>query len=77
MHRTQIYFDDEIYRYLKNQKKNTRQSYSEIIRKNIKLNIRKRTSEMIIKMENAAGAWKDKVTDPEKYIRNIRKNRKI
>jgi negative regulator of replication initiation len=77
MHRTQIYFDDEIFSYLEKEKKSTHQSYSEIIRNNIKLNIRKKTKEMILKMENAVGSWKNKAETPEHYIRNIRKDRHI
>jgi predicted CopG family antitoxin len=77
MHRTQIYFDDEIYNYLETEKKNTHQSYSEIIRNNIKMNIKKKTTEMITRMENAVGSWKNLDETPEKFVRNIRKDRKL
>lgn len=77
MHRTQIYFDDEIFKYLKTEKKTTNQSYSEIIRTNIKQNIKTKAFEMISKMENAIGSWKNTKETPDSYIRSIRKDRKI
>jgi 3-methyladenine DNA glycosylase Tag len=77
MHRTQIYFDDEIFNYLEKEKKKTHQTYSQIIRNNIKQNIRKQNSEMIAKMKDAVGSWKDFSRTPGQYLRNIRKDRTL
>lgn len=77
MKRTQIYLDDEIYRYLTQEKKRTQLSFSEIIRNTCKQNMRKDTSDIVSKMERAAGSWKDSDLSPETYVRTIRKDRPV
>lgn len=75
MHRTQIYLDDEIYHFLEKEKKKTHQSYSEIIRRNIKKNIKNKYSVILNRMEKASGSWIDQDESPENYIANLRKDR--
>jgi predicted CopG family antitoxin len=77
MHRTQIYLDDAIYEYLEIEKKKTKLSFSEIIRINIKQNIRNNSQTIMDKMEKAAGSWANETETPENYIRRIRKDRQI
>ena len=77
MHRTQIYLDDIIYKYLENEKKKTKLSFSEIIRNNIKQNIQNNSQAIIDKMEKAAGSWSNTDETPENYVKRIRKDRKI
>lgn len=74
MHRIQIYLDDEIYLYLQNEKHRTRLSFSEIIRNNIKNNIKQKHSHIIKRMEKAAGVWEVNDTTPENYVSHIRKD---
>ena len=77
MKRTQIYFDDQIYGYLKKESKLIKKTMSEIIRDSIKNKIRSQNYNILTKMESVFGIWKNKDIDVDKYIRNIRKNRKL
>jgi predicted CopG family antitoxin len=77
LRRTQIYLDDEIYEFLENEKKKTHLSYSEIIRYNIKQNIQNNSSNIIDKMEKAAGSWKNKELSPEEFVRIAREDRAL
>lgn len=76
MHRTQIYLDDTIYHYLKEEKKRSKLSYSEIIRNNIKLNIKKKNDRIINSLERVIGSF-PKGDTPEKYVNTMRKDRTI
>jgi len=76
MHRTQIYLDDIIYNYLEEEKKRSKLSFSEIIRNNIKLNIKKKSEKIIDSLEQAIGGFSDNIS-PEKYVNSIRKDRKL
>lgn len=75
MHRTQIYLDDEIYSFLEREKRKTHLSYSELIRLNIKQNIKNKFSTVLNRMEKAAGAWEKSDLSPEEYVSKIRKDR--
>jgi hypothetical protein len=75
MKRTQIYLDDEIFRYLDHESKNEKKSISEIIRESIRDKMHSRSINLISKMNSVFNMWKDKNINPEKYIRNLRKDR--
>ncbi|MEI6055667.1 MAG: ribbon-helix-helix protein, CopG family [Lentisphaerota bacterium] len=77
MHRTQIYLDDEIYHFLEKEKKRTHQSYSEIIRLNIKQNIKNKYSVILNRMEKASGSWKNQDESPEEYVEKMRTDRSL
>ncbi|OGV20565.1 MAG: hypothetical protein A2X47_12725 [Lentisphaerae bacterium GWF2_38_69] len=77
MHRTQIYLDDEIYKFLEKEKRKSHLSYSEIIRLNIKSNIKNRYSAILNRMEKVSGVWDDESQSPEEYVDNIRRDRRI
>lgn len=77
MHRTQIYLDDEIFRFLNSESKSTRLPFSEIIRMSIRQKIKNDVETMILKMERATGSWADESITPEKYIRNLRMDRSV
>lgn len=77
MYRTQIYLDDDIYKFLENEKKKTRLSYSEIIRNNIRQNIKQKQSLIIRRMEKAAGSWGDLSKEPEDIVNELRKDRPL
>ena len=73
----QIYLDDQIYIFLKTQSKLSKKTMSEIIRESIKNKIDTQNFDILKKLESIFGIWKDKKINVEKYIRNIRKDRKI
>jgi hypothetical protein len=77
MKRTQIYLDDEIFKYLDNESKYEQKSISEIIRESIRDKMHSRTVDLISKMNNIFNKWKDKKIDPERYIRELRKDRAL
>jgi hypothetical protein len=75
MKRTQIFLDDEIFKYLDNERKNEQKSISKIIRESIRDKMHSRTVDLISKMNNIFNKWKYRKIDPEKYIRGLRKDR--
>ena len=77
MHRTQIYFDDFLYKYLKNESKSEQKSISQVIRDNVIKNINTNKNIMLKNMNNVFGIWKERKIDVENYIDNIRKDRII
>ena len=77
MHRTQIYLDKQIYKTLERESELFNLSISEIIRRSIRQQKNTEVSDIIKKMKDVFGIWKSRKIDSEKYIRNIRKDRKI
>lgn len=77
MHRTQIYLDNQSYKILERESEVSNLSMSEIIRRSIRKQRADKTSEIIKKMENIFGIWKNRNINPERYIRKLRMDRKI
>lgn len=76
MRRTQIYLDEEIHAYLESEKRRTGQSFSEIIRNDIKSGIQSRAGAILRRMEKASGCWKTIDITPEEQVRQLRQDRK-
>ena len=74
MKRTQIYLDEEVYKYLKAESKRTGKSVSEIIREKWRTEINQSKENLIKAIDETAGIWQYKTEDVEETIRNI-KNR--
>ena len=77
MKRTQIYLDEEIYKYLVEESKKTGKSISELIREKLRKEINKNTQKLIENIRKTSGIWKDRKFDTESYIRNLRKGNRI
>jgi len=75
--RTQIYLDEEIYKYLVEESKKTGKSISELIREKLRKEINKNTQKLIENIRKTSGIWKDREFDTESYIRNLRKGNRI
>jgi len=72
MKRTQIYLDEEIYKYLKAESNRTGKTISEIIREKIRAEINQSKENLIKAIDEVAGIWKDKAEDIEETVRNLR-----
>ena len=77
MKRTQIYLDEEIYKYLKAESKRTGKSLSEIIREKLRTDIKKSKENLLEAIKETAGIWQYKTEDIEKTIRMLRKGKRI
>lgn len=77
MKRTQIYLDEEIFQFLEKESRIKHKSMSEIIRESIKNKMKSKKDEIVIKMLAVAGLRKKDKSDPDRYIRNLRRDRKI
>jgi predicted CopG family antitoxin len=77
MKRTQIYLDDDIFEYLENESKIEHKSISEIIRESIRAKINFHVKDLVGKMNKIYGLWKDRDIEPDQYIRELRKDRKL
>ena len=75
MKRTQIYLDEDIFQVLKQESKLKKKNISSIIRDTLREKFMKKKSSD--SMDRAAGIWKDREIDPEKYIRNLRKGTRL
>ncbi|MGE5893404.1 MAG: CopG family transcriptional regulator [bacterium] len=77
MKRTQIYFDDETFEYLKKESTFRHLSVSEVIRESIRERMRRKVKKALKAADKAFGIWKDRTFDVEKRIRSLRKDRKV
>ncbi|WP_456383734.1 ribbon-helix-helix protein, CopG family [Persephonella sp.] len=77
MKRTQIYLDEEIYRYLKSESKKTGKSISEIIREKLRAEINRSRENLLKAIDETAGIWQDRTEDVDEFIRNIRKGNRV
>ncbi|MDQ7056405.1 MAG: ribbon-helix-helix domain-containing protein [Persephonella sp.] len=77
MKRTQIYLDEEVYKYLKAESKRTGKSVSEIIREKLRTEINQSKENLIKAIDETAGIWQYKTENVEETIRNIRKGNRI
>ena len=77
MKRTQIYLDEKTFSILEKESKITNKSISELIRESINLKYHHNTIKILKHLNTVFGIWADKKIDVNKYIRNLRKDRKI
>jgi len=77
MKRTQIYLDEEVYKFLKAESKRTGKSVSEIIREKLRTEINQSKENLVKAIDETAGIWQYKTEDVEETIRNIRKGNRI
>ncbi|WP_297454341.1 ribbon-helix-helix protein, CopG family [Persephonella sp.] len=77
MKRTQIYLDEEIYKYLKAESKRTGKSLSEIIREKLRTDLKKSKENLLKAIEETAGIWQYKTDNVEEALRNLRKGKRI
>ena len=77
MKRTQIYLDEEIYKYLKEESKKTGKSISELIREKLKKEINQNKEKLLKTLRETAGIWSYQTEDVESYIRNMRKGKRV
>jgi negative regulator of replication initiation len=75
--RTQIYLDEEIYKYLVEESKKTGKSISELIREKLRKEINENAQRLIENIRKTSGIWKNRNFDTENYIRNLRKGNRI
>lgn len=77
MRRTQLYLDDESYRFLSALSRQEKKSISELVRSAIaEKYIIKDAVDKIVIVDRLAGIWKDRedMKSPEEYIRILRKD---
>ncbi len=77
MKRTQIYLDEELYKYLKEESKKTGKSISELIREKLKKEINQNKENLLKTIRETAGIWSYQTEDVENYIRNMRKGKRV
>ncbi len=79
MRRTQIYLDEKLYYFLKEESKKTGKTISEIIRNRLRNSFKENNrKEMLIRALNEAfGAWREKDIDPESFVRELRRGKRI
>ena len=76
MKRTQIYIDDNTYKYLRKESETRHVTVSEVIRQSIRERMNKKTQKALKAADRAFGLWRNRDFDVEKHIRDIRKDRR-
>ncbi len=77
MKRTQIYLDEEIYKYLKEESKKTGKSISELIREKLKKELNQNKENLLKAIKEVAGIWSYQTEDVEEFVRSIRRGKRI
>ena len=75
MKRTQIYFDEEIYNYLKRESEIRKKTISELIREAVKEKMSRRKVKILKALEEVKGIWKDREIDPTQFVEKLREDR--
>lgn len=75
MHRTQIYLEDDVYQYLKKESTRTQKSLSDLVRESLRKQVGQKVEKMLRNTDKICGLWREKETDPETHIRQLRKDR--
>ena len=77
MKRTQIYLDEEIYKYLKEESEKTGKTISELIREKLKKEIHCNTKNLLKSIKEVAGLWSYQTNNVDEFIRELRKGKRI
>ena len=73
MKRTQIFLDDDIYKFLKEESKKTGKTISKLIREKLRKEIKQNSENLLKNMQHIAGIWSYQMEDVDNFIRNLRK----
>lgn len=76
MKRTQIYMDEETYKFLEKESSLENRTVSEVIRNGLKEIAQRKSRDIIEKSNKVFGIWKKRRFDTNRYIRKLRRNRK-
>lgn len=76
MKRTQIYLDEELIDILRIESKLRKKKISMLIRETLREKYLTKDKKVVY-LENAAGIWSDRDFDTDKYVRNLRKSRRM
>ncbi|RUM56893.1 MAG: CopG family transcriptional regulator [Persephonella sp.] len=77
MKRTQIYLDEDIYNYLKEESLKTGKTISELIREKIRKEIEQNKNNLLQAIREVAGLWSDRTEDVDNFVRELRKGSRI
>ena len=77
MKRTQIYLDEETYKYLKEESKKTGKSISELIREKLKKEMNQNKENLLKAIKEVAGIWNYQTENVEDFVRSIRRGKRI
>ena len=77
MKRTQIYLDEEVYRYLKAESKRTGKSISEIIREKLRSEINQSKESLLKAMKEVSGIWSYQTEDVKNFVRDLRRGKRV
>ncbi len=77
MKRTQIYLDEDIYNYLKEESLKTGKTISELIREKIRKEIEQNKNNLLQAIREVAGLWNDRTEDIDNFVRELRKGSRI
>lgn len=75
MRRTQIYLDDETFRYLKKESQQTGKTMSEIIRAKVKDSKNRDVQQIVHSADDVFGMWRDRDFSVDQYVEEMRKDR--
>ena len=76
MKRTQIYFDEDTYTYLRKESEAKHITISEVIRQSLREKMNRKVQKTLKAADKVFGIWKDRDFDVDKSIRDLRKDRK-
>lgn len=77
MKRTQIYLDEDTYRYLKKESEVKHLPISEVIRESIRERMNRKIQKMLKAADKVSGMWKSRGIDVDSYVRTMRTDRKL
>ena len=77
MRKTQIYLDEEIYKYLKEESLKTGKTISELIREKLRKEINQNKESLLKAIKEVAGIWSYQNEDVESFVRDIRRGERV
>jgi len=77
MRRTQIYIDESTYKTLKKESEISGKTISEIIRESLRGKINKKIDNILRRTKDVYGIWKDRELEVKKFVRDLRRDRKL
>lgn len=77
MRRTQIYLDEETYRYLRKESDQSGKTMSEIIRMKVKNTKNLDVQRILRSTDDVFGIWRDRELSVDQYIEEMRKDRPL
>jgi len=77
MRRTQIYIDESTYKTLKKESEISGKTISEIIRESLREKINKKIDNILRRTKDVYGIWKDRELEVKRFVRDLRRDRKL